>query len=50
VPTRTWNDRGGAGHRLLPAFLVAAAAMRLALVITIVAIRVRRAELTGTTN
>jgi EmrB/QacA subfamily drug resistance transporter len=32
------------------AFLVAAGAMLLALVITIVAIRVRRAELTGTTN
>jgi hypothetical protein len=32
------------------AFLVAAAATLLALVITIVAIRVRRAELPGTTN
>ncbi len=32
------------------AFLVAAGIMLLALVITIVAIRVRRAELTGTTN
>jgi EmrB/QacA subfamily drug resistance transporter len=32
------------------AFLVAAGAMLLALIITIVAIRVRRAELTGTTN
>ncbi len=32
------------------AFLVAVGAMLLALVVTIVAIRVRRAELTGTTN
>jgi hypothetical protein len=32
------------------AFLVAAGAMLLALVITIVVIRVRRPELTGTTN
>jgi len=43
-PGHGGNDRDGAGHRLVPACLVAAGIMLLALVITIVAIRVRRAE------
>jgi hypothetical protein len=52
VPTRTWWERQGRGLAtgFSRAFLAAAGIMLLALVITIVAIRVRRAELTGTTN
>jgi hypothetical protein len=51
VPTRPGGtDRGGLASGFSCAFLVAAGAMLLVLVSTIVAIRVRRAGLTGTTN
>jgi hypothetical protein len=44
------TDRGGLASGFSCAFLVAAGAMLLVLVSTIVAIRLRRAGLTGTTN